>query len=104
MTLIPDFSRKGDNREPVVNIYLIIPKHCKKPRKMSYNKQKYKIFTVHDPKKLKEMGYDRKVDKVYILMIAEIEKAIKKSPNILVKATILYDEKTFFKSIETVLN
>lgn len=99
MIPIIDFSRKSRSRNVITNVYLLIPKECKMFSKLKYNKQKYKVNIVSSLKELREKGYVKSIDRIYIIKKDGINKLVKKSKSILESARIFYDEESCFSTM-----
>ena len=96
---ICDFSRKNKIRKPVINVYVILSQSHKRQQRIPYNRQKYKLYYLYNTKELKKLGYNKSVDKLYILMKGDVEKTIKKTPNLMVSAQLVYDEKLLIETL-----
>lgn len=103
------FGRNEKKRQCCINVYLIItPEHERIRSKIKYNRGQYRLHIIKvskatDLNNIKNQGYDRSIDQIYVLLDQEIDKYIKKKPSLFKTAVMVYSEENCIKELNNTL-
>lgn len=104
-----NFRREEKRRSYCVNIYLCVsPTYAKIKNKIKYNRSKFKLYIIEiskmaDLNSIKGKGYDKDLDKLYILSEPQIDKYFKKKPSMWQKAIKFYSEDVCLEVLNNLL-
>lgn len=104
-----NFKREERKRQYCVNVYLCVSsEHIKIKNRIKYNRSKYKLYVIEISKTsdiniIKSKGYDKNLDRLYILSEPNIDKYFKKKPSLWQSSIKFYSEESCLEDLNIAL-
>ncbi len=104
-----NFKRDEKKRQYCINVYLCISSdHIHIKNRIKYNRSKYKLHVIEISKTsdidlIKGKGYDKTLDRLYILSEPDIDKYLKKKPSLWQSSIKFYSEESCLEGLNIAL-